>query len=703
MFCLGKTYVFGGDHVAYQASRALLPSELFNKSGFLFQKYLLNPMAGYNENFLETSNKTTRKSIITAIEKLFRLPNWVGKVRWIFRKVAHSNVEKEENGNYMFSTPQKKIKPIKDDEADMEVRSATVYRNFPMIVDLSESSMALLYAVYPNPLPFSASTGSPIDPKKKRESKTAKKHTSAVKKPKQEKKDLPRVKIPNKANKSSRKKKERQESKTRQADGHEDDEDSEEEAEDGQSESSTIDWITCDHPSIGAKVAGYFQAGTKGQRKLFFGEVTKFAPPSFNLAEGGKANNDQFYHVCWEDGDEEDYDQQQYEEGLSLFAGEATWKKEEKDHESVGKKVAAYFNTSCNSKSRELTLFHGVVTKYSPAVYEDRRQKQYHQEKDASKKADETSSASSSVLRKERFHIIWEDDDEEDYTVEEYQAGVSLFTQLVNEEENDDQKQETTERESTSPVLKDSAIYSPSFSSSSSSLLPPALSTRSTVHPSCSTKKPVRYNYDHDESEEVQDKKDIVENGESNVGVLVIPKKQKNRPSSRKNNEKDERDTKKLEEEGWIFNHPAVTMKVADFFQIRKKSKLFIGEITRYLPESSEGAKDQLYHVVFEDGDEQDYSEDEYQEAVERFENRSNSEHVSKNKKNANVEVSETIDVERSFEEPAVSSDAKNDSPSISQLPTDNSALEVQVEGEPESVPMAIDDTFVLNHDSEMN
>jgi hypothetical protein len=49
------------------------------------------------------------------------------------------------------------------------------------------------------------------------------------------------------------------------------------------------------------------------QSKLFKGAVTNFARPSANF------KMDQLYHVMWEDGDEQDFDQSDFQRGVELM------------------------------------------------------------------------------------------------------------------------------------------------------------------------------------------------------------------------------------------------------------------------------------------------------------------------------------------------------------------------------------------------
>ena len=64
----------------------------------------------------------------------------------------------------------------------------------------------------------------------------------------------------------------------------------------------------------------------------------------------------------------------------------------------------------------------------------------------------------------------------------------------------------------------------------------------------------------------------------------------------------------------WTDRHDSVGTKVANYFDdaTTGKRKLFAGWINRYAPPSKRTAKDQLYHVVYEDGDEADLDETEF-------------------------------------------------------------------------------------------
>eukprot|EP01039_Chlorochromonas_danica_P014780 gene14780-17292_t len=83
----GKDYIFGGDRVAYESARKLIPEDLFNRVGIFFQQNLLKGMAGNGDSYLATCNDFNRKSIIAAIEKLFRIPTKAGKAHFVKRVV----------------------------------------------------------------------------------------------------------------------------------------------------------------------------------------------------------------------------------------------------------------------------------------------------------------------------------------------------------------------------------------------------------------------------------------------------------------------------------------------------------------------------------------------------------------------------------------------------------------------------------------
>ena len=86
----------------------------------------------------------------------------------------------------------------------------------------------------------------------------------------------------------------------------------------------------------------------------------------------------------------------------------------------------------------------------------------------------------------------------------------------------------------------------------------------------------------------------------------------------------DEAENENVEEE-WLVEHPSIGTKVAGIFQKSSKksrnktSTVFFGEVTKFLSESGEGERDELYHILWEDGDEEDYDTCDLTEGVRRY------------------------------------------------------------------------------------
>jgi predicted NAD-dependent protein-ADP-ribosyltransferase YbiA (DUF1768 family) len=74
---------------------------------------------------------------------------------------------------------------------------------------------------------------------------------------------------------------------------------------------------TVHHDSVGKRVAQHFavpaQKGQKPVMQVFGGTVAVYAPPS------APRENDQLYHIVWDDGDEQDFDEADLKRALSLL------------------------------------------------------------------------------------------------------------------------------------------------------------------------------------------------------------------------------------------------------------------------------------------------------------------------------------------------------------------------------------------------
>jgi hypothetical protein len=634
----GKEYVYGGDGAAFAAARSLVPSQIFNKVGLFYQNHLLKQLAGFCDQYLETANPETRKSLIALTEKLFRVPNEAGKVRIVYR-VAFGD-----DGNEFGK-----------------------YRNLH-IDDLTEPTKQFLESL----LQFTALE----NPAKKRKIE----ENEAENRRKRPKSSFGRylgglnVGKGGKAMRSGTgavgKETKRKENK------------SSKETEDV----DPVDNWQIDHSSVGTKVAAYFEIGVKGQRKLFSGEVVKYAPPSSSRAK------DQLYHIIWEDGDEEDYDQKQLDHSIQLYEDQTGWVEE--GHESIGKNVAAYFSLDIEEEKKKdgkknkkpsqqmMSLFVGKVVKYSPSSKPENGDQLYH--------------------------IVWQDGDEEDYSEEEYQAGRQLYEEEeerkkgdgitvgedeVNhqgqdgednvEEENENVKSQDSEdamveeeitrkgkEKKTKETHVKEEIKSESNGISSSlfamvegivDLLPEGMkevkqALKGTFSNSEDNKDikditPVKSRTTRNQTDSISPgnssstkrvpkslNSSTKSTGKTSIKKVGKEKKTKKNHSKeekkmgtqgRDNEEDEEEEDSEMEpevtvasddNEDWTKDHSSIGVKVASYFPVGKGRKLFSGIITRYAPETKTGASDQLYHIVWDDGDEEDYSEDEYQAAIEKTE-----------------------------------------------------------------------------------
>ena len=82
-----------------------------------------------------------------------------------------------------------------------------------------------------------------------------------------------------------------------------------------------------------------FETGTGKKRKMspFIGRVTKYLPPSVppstpptttpgTGASASVKKDDSLYHVVWDDGDECDYDLQEFDQAVKLYDEHVTQK-----------------------------------------------------------------------------------------------------------------------------------------------------------------------------------------------------------------------------------------------------------------------------------------------------------------------------------------------------------------------------------------
>jgi hypothetical protein len=636
----GKTFSFGGDQTSFAAARSLVPEKIFNRCGLFFQNMLLKPMSGNSDAYLESANNETRKTIIAAIEKLFRLPENAGKCRFVFRNLS-------ENGG------QGK------------------FRNYPASA-LSEAAKSFIeYLLEQTKLE---------EPNKKRKQPASAMGGSSNKPTQSNPNKKPRLSKPKKAANDD------EEAELESLNGQETAEDG-----DGEPLEEVDNWVTT-HPSVGNEVAAHFPVAdeTTGKMKkaLFKGKVTQYAPASSARAK------DQLYHVEWEDGDQQDYDEKEYQKALALFKENYSFVRS--DHPSIGRKVAAYFDVPMSgTKGKKATtvkqLYQGKVTGFCPAAnngqdsededlyhitWQDGDEEDYDPkdlelgealykenfekvedltgedegegDKEKTKKAveekpEEVTMEIDEEVEKEIQSILDDERNEQQQKEKEQQQKkdhhhhhshhghpmppVSLeeemksievpvhHTSVTTEEEEEEEEEEGKPTEEQQPPAAESPKKSTRNSSSSQMKSPAATEEKKDTKKKSNTKLKEEVN----EEEEVKDAK----------SKITTTKKEKSTPSSSssasKKKQKQPEPEPEEEEEGddWTTDHPAVGGRVASYFPVpgKKKGKkqLFAGEITRYGPETKQGANDQLYHVIWEDGDEEDYEEKEYQEAKKRY------------------------------------------------------------------------------------
>lgn len=557
----GKHFVVGGDTQAYTAVKERLPENLFSKAGVYFQSSLLKAMAGWNATVLAASNMETRKSLVLAVEKLFRLPQESG--------VGHFTIREVRPGEPIEMSEHFAVKHI--------------------CAPVSQAGQNLFDFLIQFEADRKEAAAAKLAKKKQKNTGSSSGNTSSASKKKH----------------------------------------TEEEDDTG--------WLS-KHSSIGAEVAAYFppEPAPGVTRKLFTGVVVKYLPAT--SAEAG----DQLYHILWEDGDEQDYDEKDLVRGIEqhdLMNGWVT------AHPSIGINVAASFPVASGGRGggghTTHKVFKGVVLKYAPP----------------------TSETESDQL----YHVVWEDGDEQDYDEEDLQKGIQLYhetyengggvrsgnrnsssssssssakntpvkkqqeeeeveevevvekrgkkeEQREKEEDNADDEVEIVEPPPRSRNRSGSHSQTTNSSSSSSS------SSGYKPEPTSGTK---RQRGSEEDGSPVKSKPAAAPS--SSV------KKAKTTSTAVKSSSDND-------EPVWVTMHSVIGTKVCAYFPCAsndpdgvyppskknakgKKFKPYDGEVTKFAYESAPGENDQLYHVVWEDGDEEDLFQAEFDEAKELFVN----------------------------------------------------------------------------------
>jgi hypothetical protein len=574
----GKVYVPDGDQIVFKAVMKKIPKDLFQRAGVVFQDHLLKGIAGYSEEKLQQSNDTTRSSLIACVEKLFRVPEEAGDVHIYCTKdvsgaadtMEHPLVQLSLKGTSFF---QYLLQMARGGVADQPITGA---EERPTGRGARSSG--------------NASSGQ--GPKKKR---------------------------------------------TR--DGTSEDEAEFEEDRDG------VMW-TKNHKSVGWQVAAHFPPLevspdmvpkhdqpseatqlTSATGKIFRGRVVKYAKPS------APGMTDQLYHIKWEDSDEQDFDELDLERGMDLFDTLEGWTRR---HHSVGTRVAAYFEVPVTSGPRRGTqehrLFFGEVEKYATPT----------------EPGDQP-----------LYHIKFDDGDEQDFNDAELQLGVEL---CKNEVEADTQIKNGKKKSKTAAAVSngDTAGVSAAAAGAKSSARGNTTKTArgAAVKASSAVKATL---VQENEAEEVELRgspppQPLKESSsgrplrpskvlsEANEAATVSkplkkPKEEKPVPKStgkaksakgktarpKKSGkgkdqaiELDNSDSDNDDDPVWTMHHDSVGKRVAQHFLVSAKGQkeryeVFGGTVAVYAPPSRPRKADQLYHVVWDDGDEADLDEGEFQ------------------------------------------------------------------------------------------
>lgn len=137
--------------------------------------------------------------------------------------------------------------------------------------------------------------------------------------------------------------------------------------------------------SLGLKVAKNFETG------LFTGKVTNV------YASNAQNSEEIFYHIEYDDGDHEDFDEKEFQEGAALYCRMQKKRKRNSTHlnQSVGLKVAKQFETG---------IFFGQVKEIYSCGNENDGEVYYH--------------------------IKYDDGDSEDFDEKELQDGVAFYCRL---------------------------------------------------------------------------------------------------------------------------------------------------------------------------------------------------------------------------------------------------------------------------------
>lgn len=517
----GREYKVGGDQLAFETAMRTQPKDLFHRAGVFFQDNLLKAIAGWTAEILSGANVETRATIIAAVEKLLRFSEEAGEARFVYTIENPESYSKKDVVEYP--------------SADLSERGLQFFR---YVVETRQPGFSFEAAAEKKTMVEA------VDSKKKNSNKRGRS----------------------------------------------------EEEDEWEADAEGVLW-TKKHPSIGTQVANYFpQPGSSDGSastvvgpdasaaemdaklgKLFRGKVIKFAPPS------APGLTDQLYHIRWEDGDEQDFDEHDMERGMDLFDRLEGWTTR---HHTVGLRVAAYFPVPGATAQK---LFCGTVTKFGAPTAED---------------------------EVPLFHVVFDDGDEQDFSQQELNLGVELYAnegETVQFESRRSSKKAAVEKpaaKAASPVVKSNARKAVEVSPPEPA---PLKAPRKELEAPQKTGKAVPVPTKPIAKEVPKTKASSTSKKATQLVAKVLDQMDGDGEGS---------DDEPL----WTMMHDSVGKRVAQHFLLpgpknaKPKYEVFGGTVAVYAGPSKPKAKDQLYHIVWDDGDEQDFDERELQAGLKLLE-----------------------------------------------------------------------------------
>jgi hypothetical protein len=263
------------------------------------------------------------------------------------------------------------------------------------------------------------------------------------------------------------------------------------------------------------------------------------------------------------------------------------------NHPMVGKKVAAFFSLPNPTETFQNILYYGTVMKYAPPS--------------SSSSSSASSSSSFSAENDALYRIKWSDGDSEDYDEEQLKRGIDLYLQ---------QTSWITDAKVNSVIGMKVANYFDIVD-------PMTVTTTTTVKAEKgsnhgSGKKGGKKNVGK-EKEEIK----YIQKIFRGIVIKYLPPSKEYTATTTKNNgdgdstkkKQKEANEKSLQEdhsivEEMIDNDDKMKQSLSEEGVVKNTSAVVVGA-----EDDDEEEGDQLYHIKWEDGDEQDYSENELQRA----------------------------------------------------------------------------------------